>query len=337
MMYIQSQPIGGRGKSFQGETYYTADNPPFGAVFTYYLKESLKTRKQRRQEEERETEKKNQPVRIPSAEELRAEEEEEPPTMVFTISDAAGNVVRRLTGPAAAGISRVAWDLRYPAVTLGAQRPMDADDEPFGEPPSGALVMPGRYKVSVAKRVGGVATSVGTPQEFTVYVEGQDRMDAAARASLVEFQQKVARLQRAVIGALENANQLRTRLALMKRAIQETPAADGRLMNDAVAIERRTNEILRALRGDVSARARNENTPPSINERVNGILGSSRMSTARPTETQMQQYSVAAQEFEQVLTSLRSLVEGDVVRLEKAMEAAGAPHTPGRLPEWRDR
>src|SRR5687768_7771604 len=36
LMYIQSQPLGGRGKSFQGERYYTADNPPFGATVTWY-------------------------------------------------------------------------------------------------------------------------------------------------------------------------------------------------------------------------------------------------------------------------------------------------------------
>ena len=53
LMYIQSQPLGGRGKSFQGESFYTADNPPFGATFTYYLKEELKTKKAKRQEAER--------------------------------------------------------------------------------------------------------------------------------------------------------------------------------------------------------------------------------------------------------------------------------------------
>ena len=51
-MYIQSQPLGGRGKSFQGESFYTAENPPFGATFTYYLKEALKTKKAQRQEAE---------------------------------------------------------------------------------------------------------------------------------------------------------------------------------------------------------------------------------------------------------------------------------------------
>ena len=48
LMYIQSQPLGGRGKSFQGERFYTADNPPFGATVTWYLKDAA-------QDAERET------------------------------------------------------------------------------------------------------------------------------------------------------------------------------------------------------------------------------------------------------------------------------------------
>ena len=45
---------------------------------------------------------------------------------------------------------------------------------------------------------------------------------------------------------------------------------------------------------------------------------------------------VAALEFQQALGSLRSLIEGDLAKLEKAMESAGAPWTPGRIPEWKD-
>jgi len=37
------------------------------------------------------------------------------------------------------------------------------------------------------------------------------------------------------------------------------------------------------------------------------------------------------------LAKLKQLVEGDIPRLEKALEALGAPHTPGRLPEWKDK
>jgi hypothetical protein len=41
--------FGGRGKSFQGERYYTAANPPYGATLTYYLKDAIKTKRQMRQ------------------------------------------------------------------------------------------------------------------------------------------------------------------------------------------------------------------------------------------------------------------------------------------------
>jgi hypothetical protein len=161
-------------------------------------------------------------------------------------------------------------------------------------------------------------------------------MSASDRAALVEFQQRVARLQRAVLGALETANALKPRLALIRRALLETPGVGDKLLDDASALDKRTNDILRSLRGDTALRARNINLPPSINDRVGDIVGGQRLSTARPTQTQINQYTAAAQDFEQALAQLRQLIEGDLARLEKQMEAAGAPWTPGRIPDWKD-
>lgn len=335
MMYIVAQPLGGRGKSFQGESFFTADNPPFGATFTYYLKEAPKTQKQKRQDAEKEAEKKGAAIQYPTLQQLSAEAEEEAPSLFFTIKDAAGRVVRRLNAPASAGMNRVSWDLRYPAPVLSTRTP-GPEEEIFGEPPGGPLVMPGKFTVSLSKRINGVTTELAAPQGFAIYVEGQSSMSEAERAALVEFQQKVARLQRAVAGSIETANQLITRLALIKRALHETPAAEVRLTDDASAIEKKTNDILKALRGDQALRARQETLPASINERVGTIVNGQRMSIQRPTQTQMDHYAAAAAEFDQVLTRLRALIEGDLAKLEKAMEAAGAPWTPGRIPEWKD-
>jgi photosystem II stability/assembly factor-like uncharacterized protein len=335
LMYIQAQPLGGRGKSFQGESFYTADNPPFGATFTYYLKEELKTKKAKRQEAERDAQRKGAVVGLPSSSDLRAEEEEEAPSVIFTISDSSGRVVRRLTGPITAGMQRVSWDLRYPAPVLPPP-PNPEGEDPFNEGPAGPLVMPGPYKVSMAKRVDGVITSLGQAQDFQIIVEGQERMSPADRANLVEFQQKAARLQRAVQGAVATANALKPRLVAIRRALLETPAAPEKLLSDASALDKRTNEILRALTGDQALRQRNMNLPPSILERVGDVVGSQRTSTARPTQTQIDQYAAAAQDFETALNQLRQLIEGDLAKLEKQMEAAGAPWTPGRIPEWKD-
>jgi photosystem II stability/assembly factor-like uncharacterized protein len=329
LMYIQSQPLGGRGKSFQGETFYTADNPPFGATVTWYLKDAIKTRKEKRQEAEKEAERRNAAAAWPSQAELRAEDEEEAPAMIVTITDSSDRVVRRLTGPVTAGIQRVTWDLRYPAANLPAPPQPDADFD--FEPPSGSLVMPGTYKVTIAKRIDGVLTPLGGSQEFQVVVDGQESMSAADRAALVEFQQKAIRLQRSISGATQAANALKPRLTAIKRAINETPSLPQSLYNEAGALEKRANEIIRALSGDTTARQRNMNAPPSINERIGYVVGAQRMSTSRPTQTQVNQYNAAEQEFEGVLGQLRQLVEVDLVKLEKQLEAAGAPWTPGRI------
>jgi photosystem II stability/assembly factor-like uncharacterized protein len=348
LMYIQAQPLGGGGKSFQGESFYNADNPPYGATFTYYLKDPMRTLKQRRQEAERAAERSGQTITLPTAEQLRAEEEEEAPAIIFTITDSSGNVVRRINAPAAPGFQRANWDLRYAPAVVAAAPPDGGGGGGGGGAGGGGgggfgggggggstLVLPGTYKVSMAKRVGGVMTTLGTPQQFEVTVENRDGITQADRVALVEFQRKVTRLQRAVTGALDAANTLKPRLGAIRRALLNTPGGE-KMIAEATRLDDRTNAILRALRGDTSQRARNENTPPSISDRVFSIIGDQSQSLSRPTRTSEDQYRHAAAEFEGVLAQLRQLVEVDLKNLEKQMEAAGAPYTPGRLPDWRD-
>ncbi len=335
LMYIESQPYGGRGKSFQGESFYTALNPAFGANFTYYLKEPLKTKKQLRIE----TEKKGGEVPYPTNDELSAESEEEAPSIVLAVGDPSGRIVRRINGPTVAGMHRVNWDLRYPATQLAPPRPpgMEGIEEIFGPAPAGHLVMPGKYTVTLSKRVNGVWSQLAGPQSFSVVTDGLNTMAAADREKLFEFQQRVAKLQRAVNGATSAANELKTKLATAKRALMETPSASDKLIDDVTGIDKRLNEILKGLRGNLALRSRQENLPPSINERVNGIVNEQRMSISKPTQTQIDAFNIAAQEFELELKKLRSLFDTDVARLEKSMESVGAPWTPGRVPVWQDR
>jgi hypothetical protein len=68
-----------------------------------------------------------------------------------------------------------------------------------------------------------------------------------------------------------------------------------------------------------------------------GSAGCRRTCRARPAQNQVEQYAITAEEFKPVLAKLRTLVESDLVKLEKALEAAGAPWTPGRVPEWTDK
>src|SRR5439155_23198646 len=145
------------------------------------------------------------------------------------------------------------------------------------------------------------------------------------------------RLKPAVSGALQAANNMNTRLEQIKRAMDYTPSIDLKLKDRARALEKQNNEILRALRGDTVLRGRNENTPPSIAERVGNIVQSERLSLARPTTTQREEYAIASQEFSSELSKLRKLINLDLKEVEKALDLAGAPWTPGRLPEWQEK
>src|SRR5437660_1396451 len=71
LLYIPADPLGMGGKAFQGDSFYTAPNPPYGATFTFYLKEALKTRKATRREKESRLEREGKVVGYPSWEELR--------------------------------------------------------------------------------------------------------------------------------------------------------------------------------------------------------------------------------------------------------------------------
>jgi hypothetical protein len=102
-------------------------------------------------------------------------------------------------------------------------------------------------------------------------------------------------------------------------------------------LEQRNRDILRKLRGDVVIRARNENTPISIVERVGTIVESQKFSLAPPNHTHTEQYQIASDEFTAELAKLRHLLDVDLKPLEKALDLGGAPWTPGRLPEWGEK
>jgi photosystem II stability/assembly factor-like uncharacterized protein len=335
LLYIERHPLGGPKKGYQGDAFYTAENPPYGAVFTAYLKEKLKTKKEKRQEAEKEAAKKNQTLPYPTNDELRAEAEEPKPEVYFLVYDESGAAIRRVDGSTDAGFQRMAWDLRYPAPSLHEH--MEEGEEFPSAGSKGPLVISGNYSVRMFQKVDGAITELGGAQNFKVALDGASAVSAADRAAQEEFQRKVARLYRAVSGAVHTGEEVETRLKEIRKALRETPAVERQLATAADSIEQRNREILRALRGDMELQKRNEPVPSSISDRVNAILEGERFSLANPTQTHMDDYNVAAGEFGEQLGRLHSLVEVDLVKLEKDMEAAGAPWTPGRVPEWKDK
>jgi ABC-type transporter Mla subunit MlaD len=161
-------------------------------------------------------------------------------------------------------------------------------------------------------------------------------MAAADRKTLYDFQKKVAKLDRAISGAISLSNELRNRVRSVRRALRETPANTAALIDKADALDKRVTEELRALRGDTASISRQEVPfPPSLSGRVNNIIGDQFTSTSLPTTTHQTDYSIAAEGFAQELPKVKALAE-EISALEKEAEKLGAPWTTGRVPEWQD-
>jgi hypothetical protein len=198
---------------------------------------------------------------------------------------------------------------------------------------AGALVVPGKYTVTLARRVEGVVTPLPGSQSFDVSGEGPSTH--ADRQAMADFQEKLARLQKALTATQQTATDAGIRLTAIRRAIDATPALAFKLREDTIKPERSLGEIDLALSGDRIIRAHNEGSPASISEHVQGAQSPTRGTTGRPTRTAMEQYQIASEGLAAEIPKLRKLVETDIKGLEKQLDAAGAPPTPGRLPDWK--
>lgn len=115
---------------------WTAPNPPFGAVLTYNLKETL-----------------------PADAKL-----------VVTITDETGKQIRRMEIDKTAGLKRAAWNLRADVAAPPAGGAAAPAVPTFGGRGGnqGVLVTPGRYRATLGKQVGETVTPIGQPQVFQV-------------------------------------------------------------------------------------------------------------------------------------------------------------------------
>jgi predicted DNA-binding protein len=251
------------------------------------------------------------------------------------VSDSDGNVVRRLEGPVSAGFHRVSWDLRFPPSTPVDLHPAVDLDNPFNAPDQGPMAAPGQYTAAIAKRVNGVMTPLGEPQTFATTPLKLASLPAQDAAASLAFQEKAARLQRAVTGAVRVVRETQSRLDYLFKALEETPKADPNLYTQALELQDRLQNLSVELNGDTTVSSRNEPTQTSISDMVGQVVTSNWTSSSAPTKTQQDTYSFAAERFAPVLADLHKLVEQDLRQLESSLEAAGGPWTPGRIPSWQ--
>jgi photosystem II stability/assembly factor-like uncharacterized protein len=326
LMYIRTG-----GKYGQGSSFYTAKNPEFGATFTYYLKEVPATLKAERQEKEKELFEEKQPIPQPTRDELRLEEAEEDPYLVFAIRDASGNGIRKLYKKASKGVNRINWDLRYSSTN--PVRAVSQDSDKVESSSGSTLAMPGEFSVELYMVARGEVTRLVDAVPFNARLLNQSTLPARNYQEVVDFQKEVSEFSRVMSGARQLANEQQVKLNTIRRVIKQTPGTGASMLADVMALQDQVDDILYKLEGP-SAKASWEELPPMempLNRRLNVMVRTHWSSTAGLTKTETDQLEILREEFPPVLEQLKEVVSG-VEQVEARLDELKAPWSPGRFP-----
>ncbi|MHC4073086.1 MAG: hypothetical protein ACYTGS_13800, partial [Planctomycetota bacterium] len=199
--------------------------------------------------------------------------------------------------------------------------------------------MPGKYTVAAEERVRDEVAPLGSPQTVRVEIMLAPSLPARNRDAILQFYMTAGELQRIVRGTVNKVNEALDQLAEIKQTLKGAARGSGQLLEQARTLELKLKDSSESLAGRGTKRQYGEPDRISILSRVNWAMnGAGSVNWAMngagsihgPTKTHRQDYEIAKEEFEAVLDPVKKLIEVDFVRLQKDMEAAGLPWTPGR-------
>lgn len=281
------------GSGFAGQSTFTAPNPP-DAIFNYSLKSA--------------------PTKFG--------------TVNIAIKKQNGEIVRRLTGPAKAGINRISWDLRYdtPAKPWDLQiwaieqgffvyRPLPI----FGVP--GPFVAPGNYSVELSS--GGRTYS----QMFRVENDPAIQIDPDAQSAHADLLMKSFRLYRNAVEAQKTLSALNKSLsnALAEWKKSSNPNIPAGLQRDAASLKDKLHEVQMEVMGASSKAFPPPSQPLPLIWQIANLVYSLEAHTAKPTALQQQQYSELNQAMTQATTHLHEITTRDLPELNRKINQTGVP------------
>lgn len=267
--YPRNAAKGNARKGTFGDSYYSADNPPYGAAFDLYLPASFPDKTALR--------KARQPDSYPDFAQLQAEDFAQQPQVFIRISDADGQFVARTTVANRKGYQRVYWELNQEVQLAGTSTRLNK-------------VPAGTYQAQLFVFQDGALQALSGLQSFTV----QDlplSPEAAAPdweafyTSVAQVQQKADQLEQQIRSSLDSIAQKQAQLL---RA--GTP--EGAQLS---ALQQQREQLLALqyqLNGNQSKAARAEFTLPGIQDRLRRVFRA-QWSSNQITQTSRDNFAIA--------------------------------------------
>ncbi len=311
--------------SSQGASKYVADNPPFGAVFTYYLKDDLTTLEGERKKREKELEKQNKDIPFPGWDALAAEERQEEPKIILTIKDQSGNVINQVEGKAKAGINRASWNLRMASKNIVR---LD-EEEGGGFFNRGFMATPGTYTVTLSKVVDGVMTVLDGPQEFNVVPLRDGALEGASDSEIRQVTAEVQALQQDLSATSTVIDNSLKRVSAMQKALARVDQESTELITNVYNAKQALLALAEKLNGNEAKNKVGARNPASPWSRMFVGLRGLRTDYG-PTAMHKENIALGKKELAAIKSELLELTNTTLPGLERSLKAAGAPWIEGQ-------
>ncbi len=319
--YMERTPLGRGGGTF-GASFYRAPNPPFGAVFTYYLGKSYPTLKSERTKKESKLIKAGKDVPFPGWDALDKELTEEPVKVWLTIKDKEGKIINKISCPTGKGMHRVSWNLRHKPVNKIA-----ADDESSSGRrrfSGGYMVEPGTYYASLSKIEDGNETKLTNDIEVVVEQMRKGVLKGSTPSQTVAFWEKLAKLNAERSLMNKKLSKVKRKLDNMRKALKLADKENPELIKKLFEIKEELNTLDIRLNGYSSKRKIGEKNAPSIRSRISNASSGTGSSTYGPTPTHIRSLEIANKELS-VVNEIIDRISKKLKNLEKQLIGSGAP------------
>ncbi len=302
----------------QGSQLYVAPNPDFGAVFTYYLKDDLKSLAKERQDGEKNN---NGNIPFPGWDALDAETREMAPFVYVEIKDGSGNIVNRKAAKGTTkGYHRVSWDL-----TVGASNALTYDGST--DDMNGLLCAPGDYTATLHKYQQGKFTQLAGPVNVKVEQLRKGTLDGSPMNQVVTFWREYEDLSRDVSALaiqLSNTRKMADKLFYAAGHANVGPE----VLEQITALQGSLHAMDTELNGNAAKNQIGERNKPTIGGRLFALNRGITMSTYGPTETHKATMEIIKKQLSQLQTTLAA-GRAEAKRLAKAVVEAGGSWVEG--------
>ena len=317
---LQYQPISG-GTSSQGASFFTAKNPDYGVLFTYYIPENFDSLKSKRQKKEKALNKENKNIPFPGWQALSDEKHQGKPNVTLVIRNDEGKIITRIHSEYKRGLNRASWNLKQPLVSNFNLETLDT-----AEPSRYIYSNPGLYSVTLYSIIEGGTIKLGETQTFNVErIRENVLKNPMSEKEISDYANSLIEFKASVNTITNDFNKASKKLKAFDKILKYANIAPGKLDSEIHDLKKVMYNLDEKLNGNSVKKEIREKEILSIASRILTAQRGFTKSTYGPTEMHLENFEIAKQLFSRLKPKLESFSTIDVPRIENMLKEAGVP------------